>query len=99
MGKLLSTESVTITVVVEARIPSSFSLWECQHKLLNNETEVKIQIGNQEFTEKEWDKLMERIDKDLDDIQEALKEKEEKQAEEEYEDKIQELFDERKELA
>lgn len=30
MGKLLSTESVTITVVVEARIPSSFSLWECQ---------------------------------------------------------------------
>ena len=42
---------------------------------------------------------MERIDKDLDDIQEALKEKEEKQAEEEYEDKIQELFDERKELA
>ena len=42
---------------------------------------------------------MERIDKDLDDIQEALKEKEEKQAEEEYEDKIQKLFDERKELA
>ena len=60
---------------------------------------AKIQIGNQEFTEKEWDKLMERIDKDLDDIQEALKEKEEKQAEEEYEDKIQKLFDERKELA
>ena len=30
MGKLLSTQSVTITVVVEARIPSSFSLWECQ---------------------------------------------------------------------
>ena len=72
---------------------------ELYHKLLNNETEVKIQIGNQEFTEKEWDKLMERIDKDLDDIQEALKEKEEKQAEEEYEDKIQRLFDERKELA
>ena len=72
---------------------------ELYHKILNNETEVKIQIGNQEFTEKEWDKLMERIDKDLDDIQEALKEKEEKQAEEEYEDKIQRLFDERKELA
>ena len=72
---------------------------ELYHKLLNNETEVKIKIGNQEFTEKEWDKLMERIDKDLDDIQEALKEKEEKQAEEEYEDKIQKLFDERKELA
>jgi len=30
LGKLLSAESVTITVVVEARIPSSFSLWECQ---------------------------------------------------------------------
>jgi hypothetical protein len=30
LGKLLSTESVTITVVVEARIPTSFSLWECQ---------------------------------------------------------------------
>ncbi|MCR5557757.1 MAG: hypothetical protein K6F75_09400 [Butyrivibrio sp.] len=55
---------------------------ELYHKLLNNETEVKIRIGSQEFTEKEWDKLIERIDKDLDDIQEALKEKEEKQAEE-----------------
>ena len=32
LGKLLSAESVTITVVVEARIPSSFSLWECQGK-------------------------------------------------------------------
>ena len=42
---------------------------------------------------------MERIDKDLDDIQEALKEKEEKQAEEEYENRIQRIFEERKELA
>ena len=34
LGKLLSAESVTITVVVETRIPSSFSLWECQDDYL-----------------------------------------------------------------
>ncbi len=59
---------------------------------------VILQLNRLVPGENGWDKLMERIDKDLDDIQEALKEKEEKQAEEEYEDKIQKLFDERKEL-
>ena len=33
---------------------------ELFYKLLNNETEVKIQIGGQEFSEKEWKALMER---------------------------------------
>ncbi|WP_026516606.1 hypothetical protein [Butyrivibrio sp. MC2021] len=51
-------------------------------KLLNNETEVKIRIGSQEFSDKEWDKLMERVDQEQERIQEALDEKEEKQAEE-----------------
>ncbi len=70
---------------------------ELYDKLLNNETEVKIRIGSQEFSEKEWDKLIERVDKEQERVQEALKEKEEKRIKEEFEDKIQELFDERKE--
>jgi hypothetical protein len=70
---------------------------EIYDKLLNNETEVKIRIGSQEFSEKEWDKLIERVDKEQERVQEALKEKEEKRIKEEFEDKIQELFDERKE--
>ncbi len=69
---------------------------EIYDKLLNNETEVKIRIGSQEFSEKEWDKLMERVDKEQERVKEALEQKEEKQMKEEFEDKIQELFDERK---
>ncbi len=55
---------------------------ELYRKLLNNETEVKIRIVSQEFSDKEWDKLMERVDQEQERIQEALDEKEEKQAEE-----------------
>lgn len=71
---------------------------ELYYKLINNETEIKIQLGSQEFSEKDWDKLMERVDKELERVQEALKEKEEKQSEEDYEEKIRALFEERKEL-
>ena len=71
---------------------------ELYYKLINNETEIKIQLGSQEFSEKDWDKLMERVDKELERVQEALKEKEEKQSEEEYEEKIRALFDEKREL-
>jgi hypothetical protein len=34
-------ESVIITVVVEARIPSSFSLWECQGATSHSVAEQK----------------------------------------------------------
>jgi hypothetical protein len=71
---------------------------ELYHKLLNNETEVKIRIGSQEFSTKEWDKLMERVDQEQERVQEALDEREEKLAEDEYEDMIQALFEDRKEL-
>jgi hypothetical protein len=64
-------------------------------KLINNETETKIRIGSQEMSIKEWDKLMDRIDKELETIHEALLEKEEKQSEEEKDERIRKLFEER----
>ncbi len=69
---------------------------ELFYKLLNNDTQVKIRIGREEMTIKEWDKLMDRVDKELENIHEALLEKEEKQAEKEKEEKIRKLFEERK---
>ena len=68
---------------------------ELFYKLLNNDTQVKIRIGREEMTIKEWDKLMERINKELENIHESLKEKEEKQAEKDKEEKIRKLFEER----
>ena len=68
---------------------------ELFYKLINNETEIKIQIGNQEMSMKEWDKLMDSIDKELETIHEALLEKEEKQTEKEQEERIRKLFEER----
>ncbi len=68
---------------------------ELYYKLINNETEIKIQIGSQEMSMKEWDKLMDSIDKELETIHEALLEKEEKQTEKEQEEQIRKLFEER----
>ncbi|RKM56249.1 hypothetical protein D6853_05500 [Butyrivibrio sp. X503] len=68
---------------------------ELYYKLINNETEIKIRIGSQEMSLKEWDKLMDRVDKELENIHEALLEKEKKQAEKEKEEKIRKLFEER----
>ena len=45
---------------------------ELFYKLLNNDTQVKIRIGREEMTIKEWDKLMERINKELENIHESL---------------------------
>ncbi|MCR5769718.1 MAG: hypothetical protein K6G87_00640 [Butyrivibrio sp.] len=59
-------------------------------KVMNNDTEVKITIGNQEFSEKEWDDLMERVDKNIEEAKEALEDKKEKileEAKEAHEDK------------
>ena len=44
---------------------------------------------------KEWDKLMNSIDKEHETIHEALLEKEEKQSEKEQEERIRRLFEER----
>ena len=68
---------------------------ELFYKLINNETEIKIQIGSQEMSIKEWDKLMDSIDKELETIHEALLEKEEKQSEKEQEERIRKLFEDR----
>ena len=68
---------------------------ELYYKLINNETEIKIQIGSQEMSIKEWDKLMDSIDKELETIHEALLEKEEKQSEKEQEERIRKLFEDR----
>ena len=68
---------------------------ELFNKLINNETEIKIQIGSQEMSIKEWDKLMDSIDKELETIHEALLEKEEKQSEKEQEERIRKLFEDR----
>lgn len=43
-------------------------------KIKNGETEPTYQIGATSFTEKEWDKLIEKIDESIEDIKEAVKE-------------------------
>ncbi len=54
---------------------------ELYEKIKNNDTEVRIQIGAQAFTEKEWDKLLENIDEAEESIKEAMKEKQDKREE------------------
>lgn len=48
-------------------------------KVRKGETEVKIRIGAQEFTEKEWDKLIESFDEAEEDIRKKLREAREQQ--------------------
>ncbi len=43
-------------------------------KVMNNETEPKIQIGSQAFTEKEWDRLLKQFDSAEDAIKEKMRE-------------------------
>jgi len=47
---------------------------EIVEKVRKGETEVKIPIGAQEYTQKEWNKLMESFDETEDDIREKLRE-------------------------
>lgn len=54
---------------------------EILYKIQHGETEEKIQIGGSSFSEKEWDKLLSKVDSSLKAFQDAEKEKE-KQAEE-----------------
>ncbi|MDE5966442.1 MAG: hypothetical protein K2G89_06380 [Lachnospiraceae bacterium] len=43
---------------------------EISEKIKNGDTEPSYQIGNQSFTEKEWDKLIEAFDEVQDEIRE-----------------------------
>ena len=61
---------------------------EIYDKLQNGDTETKFQIGNQEFTIKEWDKFLEKFDSVQDAIRAALEEKIEKQTTERLEEEL-----------
>lgn len=67
---------------------------EIYDKLQNGDTETKFQIGNQEFSIKEWDNFLEKFDSVQDAIREALEEKIEKQTEEHFkEEDLEETSD------
>lgn len=61
-----------------------------QRSLKNGETEPSFQIGGQSFTEKEWNRLIDKIDKYIEQVRAEQAERVEKQKEEELE-KEQEL--------
>ena len=65
-------------------------------KLQNGDTETKFQIGNQEFSIKEWDNFLEKFDSVQDAIREALEEKIEKLTEERLEEEDLEKTSDRK---
>lgn len=69
---------------------------EIYDKLQNGDTETKFQIGNQEFSIKEWDSFLEKFDSVQDAIWEALEEKIEKQTEERLEEEDLEKTSDRK---
>lgn len=69
---------------------------EIYDKLQNGDTETKFQIGNQEFSIKEWDNFLEKFDSVQDAIREALEEKIEKQTEERLEEEDLEKTPDRK---
>lgn len=48
---------------------------EIYDKLQNGDTDTKFQIGNQEFTIKEWDHFLEKFDSVQDATRAALEEK------------------------
>ena len=52
---------------------------EIYDKVRKGQTEVKIRIGAQEYTEKEWDKVIESFDEAEDDIRRQLQEAREQQ--------------------
>lgn len=64
---------------------------ELFEKIIKGETETSYQIGNQSFTEKEWDRLLEEFDA----AQEAVKELQEERLEKQEEKKLQEELLER----
>lgn len=61
---------------------------EIYDKLQNGDTDTKFQIGNQEFTIKEWDHFLEKFDSVQDATRAALEEKIEKEKVERLEEKL-----------
>ena len=55
---------------------------QIKEKIKNGETEPTYQIGGQSFNEEEWKKLVEKIDKDIEQIQAEQAERLEKQVQE-----------------
>ena len=73
---------------------------EIYDKLQNGDTETKFQIGNQEFSIKEWDNFLEKFDSVQDAIREALEEKIEKQTEERLEEEdLEKTFDRKPDIS
>lgn len=69
---------------------------ELYYKLLHGETETKIQIGSRELSVSEWDKLIEGFDKKQEYVREAIRDEvEERISDQEREEMIQKLFEER----
>jgi predicted nucleic acid-binding Zn-ribbon protein len=61
-------------------------------KLKNGETEPKFKIGSGEYTVSEWNKMIKKLDKVIDDVKEKVDEEEEKKTEEEEKlEKLQQL--------
>ena len=69
---------------------------EILEKIKNGETEVSIAVGGSSFTETEWDKLINRIDKSLESTKEEQKERFSKRKEElEEQEEENEIIDEK----
>ncbi|MBQ8547162.1 MAG: hypothetical protein IJ427_01595 [Lachnospiraceae bacterium] len=63
---------------------------EILEKLRNGETEVSYPIGGESYTEKEWDKLMEKFDDIQEDVRRKMEERFRKMEEKEEEKKVAE---------
>ena len=71
----------------------------CTRKLINNETETKYRIGSQELTLKEWDKMISDFDEKQDYVREAMREEvKDRISDEDREEMIRKLFEDRDEL-
>lgn len=65
---------------------------ELANKIINNDTEQKFRIGGQEFSIKEWDKLLDSFDKKEDAIREEMREEiKDRMSKEELEERINQL--------
>lgn len=72
-----------------------------KEKIEKGETEPKYQIGGQSFTEKEWNQLIEKMDKAIDEFKAEQKERIKKQDEERElkKDRVKKLFTDYDEIA
>ena len=65
---------------------------ELANKIMNNDTEQKFRIGGQEFSIKEWDKLLDSFDKKEDAIREEMREEiKERMSKQELDERIEKL--------